>query len=579
MVALAGLIAACGETPVQDSPRLAGALEDDPQYTTLVQLAAETGVLSLLESGGPYTVLAPTDIAFKYVGADALPVLASPEQRTTLGRVLRHHVIEGVLAPEDFVDGTVLTSLEGRPLRVERVRNEVVIEGATIDLGDASVAENGVAYPTSNVIRSNLTVRERIELSPALSRFADFGQETGVLDEAEALSQRTILVPLNDAFDAIPATTALLSQSRNADILAKVLRLHILSGTVDLATVANGTRLETLGGQTLTVTQENGAIYVDGTRVVNRSYDAANGRIYLFSGVLFKGVTLAERLRVLPRVTTFPVRTQLEADIWARMNDPGDALTVFAPNDGVYVRRNQDVATALSQPENAALLRRTRRVQVVEGSYAPHQLVNGLVLQALDGSELNVVRSEDDIFVGGQKVTPTGTLVNNGALYTMNSFIPPPVDLFDTTLLKGFTIQADAIRAAGLETLYRTTGPSAFVMSNRYHRGDFPRVTSLPNLADILRFHTMDEVVPFPLQGGMSFTMLDGANRRVCGRYISPLDPPGPLRIDGIVKFNDLGEPDNAVLSFDGRGRLFPVDTLLHPPPRQPSRCDRPGSG
>jgi len=560
-VVLALTLVACSETPARDlAPGLAGAIEFNPEYSVFTGLAEEIGLLSRLETGGPYTVLAPTDIAFKYVGAEAFPVLASPEQRPLLARVLRHHVIEGQMESEDFVDGMVLTSLEGEPLRVQRAGNEVVIEGATIDLSDASTADNGVVYPASNVIRTNLTVRERIELSPTFSTFARFATETGVLDEGDVLEERTALIPINDVFLRMQETVALLDRDQNLDVLTKVIRPHLLPGRLELADLDSGTELATLGGQTVVVTREGNAIYVDGSRVISRAYDTADGRLYLYGTVLFKGISLAERLRVLPQVTFFPSRIRQEADIWARMNDPDDALTVFAPTDGTYSSRNQEVASALEQQGNEALRRRMRRVLVVEGRYRPEDLVNGLTLQALDGTQLRVERSGSDIFVGGEQVRPSGAELNNGVLYTLNSFIKPPVDPFDSAILNGLTLFHQAVRSTGLEEEVRSESLSIFAPTNRLFRA-VPGLFFDPDLREILLYQMTRERLPFspdinpPVQ---PFTVLTGDERAFARKFDAEIQSYiGPILVDAFL------EIPKAVDSYDGRSRIFFSDTSI----------------
>lgn len=563
-------VAACSETPARDlSPGLAGAIEFNPDYSVFVERATDVGVFSMLESGGPYTVLAPTDIAFKYVGAEAFPVLASSENRPLLARVLRHHVIAGRLAPEDFVDGMVLTSIEGEPLRVARAGNEVVIEGATIDLGDASVADNGVVYPASNVIRTNLTVRERVELSPTFATFARLAAKTGLFEEAEGLDQRTALLPIDDAFARMPETLALLDAPQNADVLQRVLRPHLLPGRVNLSELPEGTELETLDGQTLTVSRDGNGVYVDGGRVISRAFDTADGRIYLYGDVLFKGLSLAERLRILPRVTFFPDRMREEADIWARMNDRQDALTVFAPIDGVYIRRNRDITTALELPRNAALLSRTRRVLVVEGAYEPSELRSGLVLQALDGSQLVVQRNGDDISVGGQQVTPSGTEVSNGAVYTLDAFIPPVVDPFDSAILNGLTRFHEAVRFAGLEEVVRTESLSIFVPTNALFAFS-PTLARHPELRDILLYQMTTERLPFapdPEPPVQPFDVRTGASRAFARAFDAEIGAyVGPILVDARLPI------PVATDSYDGRSRLFFAGTILSPQGEFPPR-------
>ena len=551
---LALSFAACSDAPTAPTAvGLAGALQTDADYSTFVELATQTGVLSTLESGGPFTVLAPTNIAFVYLGADAGPVLTAPQQRPALERVLRHHIVPGALQPEDFVDGAVLTSLEGSPLRVRRVGDVVLVDGATIDLDERVEADNGVLYPASNVIRTNLTARERIGLAPSLSVFSLFSTRVGLLDRRDDV---TLLVPTNDAFRAIDGTRELLDESGNVDVLGRILATHVLPGRVDLESLDDGTEVVTAQGTRLRVSKDEGVLRIGDVRVVGSPIETADGRMYLLQEVLFTGLTLADRIRVQPRVTLFPSRIREETDLWDRLNDPGDALTVFAPNDGVYIRLNGDISTALNLPENAALRQRTRRVAVVEGDYSPDDLVDGLVLQALDGTELVVRRGGDDIFVGGIRVTPTGAATSNGSFYTTNSFLPPFVDAFDTMILQGYTTFTFAARQVGLEGFFRTTELTLFPPTNAAFSAT-PGFLLLPSqtIRGTLEYHASRDLLtltPTPA----TITTVNDFTRQVSVQVIDRVSVPfldETIRVVGVKEAND------------GRGILYGLEELRTP--------------
>ena len=547
--------AACSDTPTAPAaPGLVGALQADPDYSTFVELADRTGVLSTLRAGGPYTVLAPTDIAFVYLGADAGPVLTEPQQRATLERVLRHHVVAGALQPGDFVDGAVLTSLDGKPLTVRRIGDVVLVDGATIDLGERVEAEDGLLYPASRVIRTNLTARERVELAPSLSVFASLSARTGLFD---GRGEVTLLVPTDDAFRAIGGTRELLNESTNADVLGRVLTTHVLPGRVDLESLDDGAEVETVRGTRLRVTRNDGVLRIGNIRVVGSAVETADGRIYLLQDVLFVGLSLADRIRIQPRVTVFPSRIRQEADVWARLNDPTDALTVFAPTDNVYTRQNGDVTTALGLPENEALRTRTRNVLVVEGTYEPEDLVDGLVLQALDGTELLVRRGSDAIFVGGVRVTPTGAATSNGSFYTVESFLPPFVDAFDSAILQGYTTFAFAARQVGLEDFFRTTELTLLPPTNAAFSG-VPGFLLLPRatIARTLEYHASRDLLTLAPRPA-TLTTLTGATRQITVQVIDRVSVPF---VDGSIRVVSVKEANN------GRGILYGLEALSTPP-------------
>jgi uncharacterized surface protein with fasciclin (FAS1) repeats len=67
----------------------------DENLTTLSKGVIASGVDQVLEAIGPYTFLAPSDMAFKKLDGNALANLLKPENKVQLTRLLRQHVVVG----------------------------------------------------------------------------------------------------------------------------------------------------------------------------------------------------------------------------------------------------------------------------------------------------------------------------------------------------------------------------------------------------------------------------------------------------------------------------------------------------
>lgn len=113
-------IAAPSTEPQLDS--IAGIIDGDPLFSQLAELldTADLTGTDGIDGEGPFTVLAPTDVAFDAafdeLGADAFDALTSdPDQLRT---VLLHHVTEGQIRSRDFVAGP-LTMLDGTTIEVD----------------------------------------------------------------------------------------------------------------------------------------------------------------------------------------------------------------------------------------------------------------------------------------------------------------------------------------------------------------------------------------------------------------------------------------------------------------------------
>lgn len=124
--------------------------EPDPSYDTFREAIEDVELTELLESEGPYTVLAPTDAAFSILPEDSVEELLGDTER--LERVIRYHIIEDELAADDLADGDTLQTLAGEELTVREA------EGGDITVGGVELVEpdvqtdNGVMHGVSAVL-------------------------------------------------------------------------------------------------------------------------------------------------------------------------------------------------------------------------------------------------------------------------------------------------------------------------------------------------------------------------------------------------------------------------------------------
>lgn len=65
------------------------------EHTTLVAAVKAAGLVSTLQGTGPFTVFAPTNMAFDKLPNGTVETLLKPENKGTLTRVLTYHVVAG----------------------------------------------------------------------------------------------------------------------------------------------------------------------------------------------------------------------------------------------------------------------------------------------------------------------------------------------------------------------------------------------------------------------------------------------------------------------------------------------------
>ncbi len=123
-------------------------------FTTLVAAVQAAGLEETLATGGPFTVLAPTDEAFatalEALGLTADELLADTE---TLTAILTYHVIDGEVPASTVVtlDGQSAETLNGASV-------DITVDGETVMINDATViavdvaADNGIIHVIDTVL-------------------------------------------------------------------------------------------------------------------------------------------------------------------------------------------------------------------------------------------------------------------------------------------------------------------------------------------------------------------------------------------------------------------------------------------
>ncbi len=84
-----------GGAPILGDRDIAENLGNSMDHQTLVDALKSAGLLDSLKGPGPYTVFAPTNVAFDKLPTDSLDDLLKPEHQHTLVRILDYLIVEG----------------------------------------------------------------------------------------------------------------------------------------------------------------------------------------------------------------------------------------------------------------------------------------------------------------------------------------------------------------------------------------------------------------------------------------------------------------------------------------------------
>ena len=89
-------------------------------HTTLVAAVKAADLVGVLQGAGPFTVFAPTNAAFAKLPAGTVETLLKAENKATLAKILKYHVVSGNLNAATIVKA------------IEDAKNSLVILSAFI---------------------------------------------------------------------------------------------------------------------------------------------------------------------------------------------------------------------------------------------------------------------------------------------------------------------------------------------------------------------------------------------------------------------------------------------------------------
>src|SRR5215470_11244704 len=115
-----------GGSPMYPSKNIIQNAVNSKDHTTLVAAVKAAGLVETLQGPGPFTVFAPTNVAFAKLPPGTVDALLKPEMKEKLVAVLTYHVVPGRMSAKDLMDAAKkgggqakLKTVEGDWLTVE----------------------------------------------------------------------------------------------------------------------------------------------------------------------------------------------------------------------------------------------------------------------------------------------------------------------------------------------------------------------------------------------------------------------------------------------------------------------------
>ncbi|KAF7997545.1 hypothetical protein HCN44_006116 [Aphidius gifuensis] len=272
-------------------------------FFSMAKYLLQSGLNTVLNETGPYTVFIPSDRAFDklliHLGGAEKAERKFKENPRLLSGLLLHHAIPGAFDTDSLQDEMTGVSLAGTQLRVNVYNKDdndrdstnkiTTINGAKIVSTKQNIQlPQGVAHEMDRVMFP-LPIGDLMQ-TLAADREQRFGQFLKML-HASGLDRiltgtrtYTIFAPIDKYFESNAGHNKTSFRSKN---LKEIISRHILPTTLYTAGISHYREMNTILPRfTLRIWKDDGQITVNDAVVVNRNIPATNGVIHAIDSIL-----------------------------------------------------------------------------------------------------------------------------------------------------------------------------------------------------------------------------------------------------------------------------------------------------
>ncbi|MDO6489933.1 MULTISPECIES: fasciclin domain-containing protein [unclassified Cellulophaga] len=132
-------------------------------HTTLVAAVKAADLVKTLQGEGPFTVFAPTNMAFEKLPKGTVETLLMPENKATLQKVLTYHVVAGKYSAADIMKAIKMgkgkaefTTVAGEKLTAMVTKGKVQLKDVAGNVSTVTIADvnqsNGVIHVVDTVV-------------------------------------------------------------------------------------------------------------------------------------------------------------------------------------------------------------------------------------------------------------------------------------------------------------------------------------------------------------------------------------------------------------------------------------------
>ncbi|MDE3214740.1 MAG: fasciclin domain-containing protein [Bacteroidota bacterium] len=152
-----------GGAPMYPSKNIIENAVNSKDHTTLVAAVKAAGLVQTLSGPGPFTVFAPTNVAFDKLPKGTVSTLLETSHKDQLIKVLTYHVVSGRLSADKLMamvkssgGKAILKTVQGEDLYVSEKRHHLMLTDASGRMAEITIADvnqsNGVIHVINRVL-------------------------------------------------------------------------------------------------------------------------------------------------------------------------------------------------------------------------------------------------------------------------------------------------------------------------------------------------------------------------------------------------------------------------------------------
>lgn len=400
-------------------PSLVEVAQEAGNFETLLALTEQVGLTTTLQFLGPFTAFAPTDEAFDNLFSVVNPSGLTNEQ---IGFILFYHVLFGEVPSSALEPTQAVPTAAEELIYITAGAEGVTVNGAAQVIAADVDASNGVIHVIDTVLLPNAfspvtsIVQKNFDLSTLLALVAERPAVVEALSDPNG--EFTVFAPNNDAFADALADNPGLTDEQVTEILA----YHVLVAQVLSGDLGEAQTVETLSGEAIYVTVDNGSVNINNSAaVVEADFVGNNGAVHVIDGVLlpnaFTPVTgiVAKNYNLSTLLSLVAERE----DILNLLAGDGE-FTVFAPTNEAF-----DAALEAFPDLTEEQITEILTYHVIGAQVLSSDLADGQTAETLQGEEITV-SINGGVQINNANVIAADLIGTNGVVHIIDAVILPP---------------------------------------------------------------------------------------------------------------------------------------------------------